>query len=223
MVGLDMGVVNFATLSNRKAYPPINSFRFYEKKLAHEQRSLSRKVKFSHNWKKQQLKVSSLHERIANIRRHFLHIASTEISNNHAIIVIEDLKANMSQSASGTKENPGKNVKAKKGLNKSILDQGWSEFRRQLEYKQQWQGGEVIAVHPKNTSICCSECNYTAKENRKTRDLFCCLACGYKDHADINAAKNILAAGHAVIACRGMVQQGRPMKQEPNRTAAQAA
>ena len=224
MVGIDLGVANFATLSNDKIYPSIYSFRRIEKKLARNQRSLSRKIKFSQNWHKQKFKISSLHIKVANIRRDFLHKTSTDISKNHAIIVLEDLKvSNMSQSASGTKETPGRQVKAKSGLNKSILDQGWSEFRRQLEYKQQWRSGEVIAIHPKNTSIKCSSCGHTQKENRKSQSVFCCVACNHKEHADINAAKNILAAGHAAIACGETVQQGRSMKQELNRKAVQAA
>lgn len=202
IVGIDLGIVNFATLSNRKVYLPVNSLHKHEKKLAHEQKVFSRKIKFSENWKKQKRKVSNIHNKVANVRRDFLHHTSTEISKNHAIIIVEDLKvSNMSQSASGTKEKPGKNVNAKSGLNKSILDQGWSEFRRQLEYKQQWRGGEVIAVSPRNTSRCCSVCSHVAKENRKTQKLFCCIACGFTENADINAAKNILAAGHAVLAC----------------------
>ncbi|WP_241185314.1 IS200/IS605 family accessory protein TnpB-related protein, partial [Klebsiella grimontii] len=74
---------------------------------------------------------------------------TTTISKNHAMIVIEDLKvSNMSKSAAGTVDEPGRNVAAKSGLNRAILDQGWYEMRRQLEYKQRWRGGEVLAVNP---------------------------------------------------------------------------
>ena len=145
-VGIDMGIAQFATLSNGTVIAPINSFAKHESKLRKEQRKLSSKIKFSNNWKKQVTKVQQCHERIRNVRYDFLHKATTEISKNHAIIVIEDLKtANMSKSARKTKENPGKNVKAKSGLNKSILDQGWGEFRRQLEYKQLWRGGSSLS------------------------------------------------------------------------------
>ena len=130
------------------------------------------------------------------------------------MVVIEDLKiANMSKSAKGTKESPGKNVKAKSGLNKSILDQGWYEFRRQLEYKQLWRGGQVLAVLAAYTSQRCSCCGHTEAGNRKTQELFLCVSCGYQDHADINAAKNIEAAGSAVLACESNLIRGR--KQEP--------
>jgi putative transposase len=117
-------------------------------------------------------------------------------------VVLEDLKiSNMSKSAKGNVEKPGKNVKAKSGLNKAILDQGWFEFRRQIEYKLNWSGGERILVNPKNTSRKCSVCGHISKENRKTQSKFSCIECGHAQNADLNAARNILAAGHAVLAC----------------------
>jgi len=94
------------------------------------------------------------------------------------------------------------------------LDQGWHEFRRQLEYKLSWSGGELILISPKYTSQTCSICRFTDKENRKTQMSFCCLKCGHKENADINAAKNILAAGHAVLAS-GETAVRRSLKQEP--------
>ncbi|KIH15912.1 transposase, partial [Escherichia coli] len=85
----------------------------------------------------------------ANIRRDYLHKVTTTISKNHAMIVIEDLKvSNMSKSAAGTVSQPGRNVRAKSGLNRSILEQGWYEMRRQPEYRQRWRGGQVLAVPP---------------------------------------------------------------------------
>ncbi len=139
-----------------------------------------------------------------------------KFSKNHAMIVIEDLKvSNMSKSAAGTVSQPGRNVRAKSGLNRSILDQGWYEMRRQLEYKQLWRGGQVLAVPPAYTSQRCACCGHTAKENRLSQSKFRCQVCGYTANADVNGARNILAAGHAVLACGEMVQSGRPLKQEP--------
>lgn len=133
-IGVDMGVAKFITLSDGSHLKPLNAFRKHEKRLAVEQRKLSRKVKFSANWQKQKAKVQKLHTLIANCRKDYLHKASSKISKNHAMIVIEDLcVSNMSKSAKGNAEEHGRNVKAKSGLNKSILDQGWYEFRRQLE------------------------------------------------------------------------------------------
>ena len=216
MVGLDAGVAKLATLSDGTVFEPVNSFQKNQKKLARLQRQLSRKVKFSNNWQKQKRKIQRLHSRIANIRRDYLHKVTTTVSKNHAMIVIEDLKvSNMSKSAAGTVSQPGRNVRAKSGLNRSILDQGWYEMRRQLEYKQLWRGGQVLAVPPAYTSQRCACCGHTAKENRLSQSQFRCQVCGYTANADVNGARNILAAGHAVLACGEMVQSGRPLKQEP--------
>ena len=214
-VGLDMGIARFVTLSSGEQYKPLNAFRKHEKQLAREQKNLSRKVKFSANWQKQKQRINRLHSKISACRSDYLHKSSTEISKNHAMIVVENLKvSNMSRSAKGTIENPGKSVKAKSGLNKSILDQGWYEFRRQLEYKQHWLGGEVIAINPAYTSQTCSNCGHVHKDNRKSQAGFKCVACGYAENADVNAAKNILASGHGVLAC-GAGSLEPVMKQEP--------
>ena len=216
MVGLDAGVAKLATLSDGTVFEPVNSFQKNQKTLARLQRQLSRKVKFSNNWQKQKRKIQRLHSCIANIRRDYLHKVTTAVSKNHAMIVIEDLKvSNMSKSAAGTVSQPGRNVRAKSGLNRSILDQGWYEMRRQLEYKQLWRGGQVLAVPPAYTSQRCACCGHTAKENRLSQSQFRCQVCGYTANADVNGARNILAAGHAVLACGEMVQSGRPLKQEP--------
>lgn len=214
-VGVDMGIAKFATLSTGESFPPINSFRTKQTRLARYQRAMSRKTKFGKNWRKAKTKVSKLHSTIANIRRDYLHQTSSAISKNHAMIVIEDLQvANMSKSAKGSSDKHGRNVKAKSGLNKSILDQGWFEFRRQLEYKQAWRGGWVQAVPPQYTSQRCSCCGHVSRDNRTTQVKFECVVCGHSENADINAARNILAAGHAVLACGEMVQSDRSMKQE---------
>ena len=134
-----MGVARFATLSDGTFYAPLNSFKRHEMALRKAQRAMSRKVKFSNNWKKAKARVQRIHSRIGNARRDYLHKCSTTISQNHAMVCIEDLQVrNMSKSAAGTTEAPGRNVQAKSGLNKSILDQGWFEFRRQ--WTTSWRG-----------------------------------------------------------------------------------
>lgn len=214
--GIDVGVAKFATLSSGEIFEPKNSFRNKVQRLARYQRAMSRKTKFGKNWQKAKRKINKLHTTIANIRRDYLHKTSTAISKNHAMIVIEDLQIrNMSKSSKGTSEKHGKNVKAKSGLNKSILDQGWFEFRRQLEYKQTWRGGYVIAIPPQYTSQKCSCCGHVSRDNRMTQAKFECVVCGHSENADINAARNILAAGHAVLACGETVQSDRSVKQEP--------
>ena len=200
-VGIDMGIARFATLSDGTYHLPLNSFKKHEAALKKAQKALSRKQKFSRNWGKAKKRVSKIHERIANLRKDFLHKISTDVSKNHALVVLENLQvSNMSRSAHGSLENPGKNVAAKSGLNKSILDQGWYEFRRQLEYKLRWRGGFLVLIPPQNTSRRCSACGYTDKDNRRSQALFRCLSCGYEANADENAARNILRAGKSLVA-----------------------
>ncbi|WP_286740477.1 RNA-guided endonuclease InsQ/TnpB family protein [Psychrobacter sp. UBA3068] len=214
-IGLDMGITKLLTTSNGETIKPKNSFKANQLKLAKLQRQLSRKVLFSQNWKKQKHKIQKLHHHIANIRHDYLHKITTSISKNHAMIACEDLKvANMSTSASGTTAQKGRNVKAKSGLNRAILDQGWGIMIDMLEYKQQWQGGLLIKVNPRYTSQTCSQCQHIAKENRQTQSKFECVKCGHKANADINAARNILSAGHAVLSAEGGCSKGRPMKQK---------
>lgn len=159
-VGIDVGIAKFATLAtvnSDQIIEPVNSYKVRQGVLAKEQRKLSKKVKFSINWLKQKSKIQKIHSKIANTRKDHLHKITSMICKNHATICIEDLKvSNMSKSAKGTEEMHGKNVKAKSGLNKSILDQGWHEFRRQLIYKSNWNGGTVVAVNPRHTSQKCA-------------------------------------------------------------------
>ena len=214
-VGIDLGVAKLIATSDGQVIKPKNSFKANQIKLAALQRQLSRKVLFSQNWKKHNRKIQKLHHHIANIRHDYLHKITTTISKNHAMIACEDLKvANMSKSASGSMEKKGKNVKAKSGLNKSILDQGWGMMVNMLEYKQQWQGGLLIKVNPRYTSQTCFKCKHVAKENRRTQAKFECVECGYIANADVNAARNILAAGHAVLSVEGRCSKGRPLKQK---------
>ncbi|AKX49526.1 cytosine methyltransferase [Thiopseudomonas alkaliphila] len=201
-VGIDMGITRFATLSDGTCYAPLNSFKRHETALRRAQQSMSRKTKFSNNWKKAKARVQRIHSRIGNARRDYLHNATTTISQNHAMVCIEDLQVrNMSKSAAGTTENPGKKVRAKSGLNKSILDQGWFEFRRQLDYKLAWSGGYLIVVPPQNTSRTCPACGYVSAENRTSQAKFACVECGFEENADLVGAINILRAGHARFAC----------------------
>ncbi|MFC3337714.1 RNA-guided endonuclease InsQ/TnpB family protein [Paracandidimonas soli] len=223
-IGIDMGVARFATFSDGSFLAPLASFKKHEIRLRRYQRAMSRKTKFSSNWTKAKARVQHLHTRIANCRKDYLHKATTTISQNHAIVCIEDLQVrNMSKSAAGTADAPGKNVRAKSGLNKAILDQGWFEFRRQLEYKLAWTGGILIAVAPQNTSRTCSSCGHVSKDNRKTQAQFLCVACGHEENADVVGAINVLARGHRVLACGEDVSHARParakhaasVKQEP--------
>ena len=201
-VGIDLGVARFATLSDGTFYAPLASFKRHQNTLRRAQQAMSRKVKFSNNWKKAKAKVQKIHSRIGNARRDYLHKTSTAISQNHAMVCIEDLQVRtMSRSAAGTADVPGRNVRAKSGLNKSILDQGWFEFRRQLDYKLAWNGGWLVTVPPQNTSRTCPVCGHVSVDNRKTQARFACVACGFEENADVVGAINVLRAGHARFAC----------------------
>jgi putative transposase len=206
-VGIDMGIVRFATLSDGRFFTPLNSFRRHENALARTQRSLSRKTKYSRNWRKEKARVQRIYLRIANARADYLHKISSTISQNHAVVFVEDLRVSaMSQSDSA----PGK-----RRLNKSILDQGWFEFRRQLDYKLRWNGGRLMAVSPRNTSITCPRCRHIGKENRLRQAQFECVACGLQENADLVGALNVLRAGHARLACAETSPAYEASGQEP--------
>jgi putative transposase len=201
-IGIDLGIARFATFSDGSYLEPLHSFKQLEDALRKAQQAMSRKVKYSNNWMKAKAKVQQLHARIANARRDYLHKATTTISQSHALVCIEDLPVrNMSASAAGDSETPGKNVKAKSGLNKAILDQGWFEFRRQLDYKLAWMGGLLLAVPPRDTSRTCPCCAHVSKDNRQIQARFLCVECGFEENADVVGAINVLRAGHARLAC----------------------
>lgn len=215
-VGIDMGVVRFATLSDGTPVEPANCFKRHQQRLARYQRQMSRKMRFSKNWRKAKARVQRLHTRIANMRRDFLHKASTTICAGHAIICIEDLQiGNMVRSAKGTVQQAGRHVAQKRGLNRSILDQGWGEFRRQLSYKMTWGGGTLIAVPPHHTSQTCPCCGHVAAANRRSQAAFECITCGYQNHADVVGAINIRERGLRLLACGEPVQPSHSVKQEP--------
>lgn len=118
------------------------------------------------------------------------------------MIVLENLQIkNMTKSAKGTIDQPGKQVRQKAGLNRVILEQGWGKFKVLLEYKQHWAGGQVIYIHPAYTSQTCPECDHRSKANRLTQTEFHCVQCHYENNADVVGAINIERAGHAQLAC----------------------
>ena len=202
-IGIDMGIVRFATLSNGEHFEPINAFKNLKGKLVKLQKQFKHKTKFSKNWQKLKAKIAKLHHKISNIRKNYLHQISSQISQSHAIVYVEDLQVtNMSKSAKGDVEQHGKNVKQKSGLNRMILDQSWFEFRRQLDYKLLWNGGHLVTVSPQNTSRTCPCCGHTAKDNRQTQAVFECVECGYTGNADVVGAINILRRGQELLAAQ---------------------
>ena len=201
-VGLDFGAATTIMPSDLALVPielPARIGR-YERRMKRLQQQVSRKRKGSANRKKAVARLNTRHSRIAAMRRDFLHQATTKLVAAHALIAIEDLSVKaMTASAAGTVDEPGKNVRQKAGLNRTILRNGWSMARQMLEYKATWSGVMLVAVPPAYTSQECSDCGYTAAENRKSQSLFQCVACGHAENADRNAAKNILRRGQEIL------------------------
>ncbi len=217
-IGIDLGVSRFATLSTGEYYKPLHSFRKHETKLAKLQRDLSRKVKYSNNWRKQKRKIAKHYRKIRNCRNDYIHQITRRISKNHASVFLEDLTIkNMSKSGRGSPEVPGRYVKQKSRLNKSILDQGWGIFCNFLGYKLSWLGGVLRFVNPRYTSQKCPNCSYIDSENRPGQSKFKCLKCDYESNADLVGALNILAAGLAAIACQTNPIRGRQQEPVENR------
>jgi len=198
-VGIDLGTVRFATGNQgqiRKSFLKVKGVDSLIRKIKTTQKELSRRQKFSNNWMKTKSKLGKFHRQLANKRHDFHHKFSTFLVKSHDLIIVEDLKtSNMTRSAKGTLKNPGKNVKQKSGLNRSILSQGWYSFIYMLNYKCDWYGKKLIKVNPKHTSQICSKCGYKRKTNRKSQSEFVCGKCKFEENADVNAARNILNRG----------------------------
>ncbi|WP_310739223.1 transposase [Microbispora sp. H10830] len=198
-VGLDMGVASLATTSDGDHLDNPRHLASSAGRMAAAQRALTRKKRGSNRRRKAVARVAALHAKVRRQRLDYAHKQALTLVRGYDVIVHEDLRiVNMTRSASGTIEQPGRNVAAKSGLNRSILDAGWGVFLRVLAHKAESAGREVIAVNPANTSRTCSRCGHCAKENRLTQAQFRCQACGHEAHADVNAAKNILRAGLAL-------------------------
>lgn len=199
--GIDVGVVRLATLSDGQFYAPLKDMvRPIADKIAIVQQRLQHTTKGSCRNRELKQRINKLHGRAFDLRHNYLHQITSSIVKDHDYVIVEDLNLKgMTKSAAGTMENPGSNVMAKSGLNRSILEEGLGEFVRELEYKLKLKGGILIRVDPHNTSRRCPRCGHIAKENRKTQADFCCVKCGYSNNADIVGAINIKRAGLARI------------------------
>jgi len=173
---------------------PVITDKEWEK-LANLQRVVSRRQKRSRNREKALNRLRRYRQQLTRRKHNALHQLTTELADRYSVIVLEDLRIrNMTKSAKGTLEAPGSNVAQKSGLNRAILDQCWYEFERQLTYKLDARGHrELWKVPAKNTSRQCSACGHTAAENRESQAVFACQACGHEQHADTNAARNLIA------------------------------
>jgi transposase len=199
-VGLDRGVAVSAALSTGEmlAVPRLGSAQ--QHRLRRLQRKLARARRGSNRRARVKRAIATLRAREADKRKDWAEKTSTDLARRFDVI----------RSPKGTITEPGRNVRAKAGLNRSILASGWGLLVRRLEEKAP---GRVEKINPAFTSQRCSACGHIAAGNRESQALFCCMACGYTSNADVNAAKNI-AAGHAVTA-RGGVRDTGPVNREP--------
>ncbi|WP_017594670.1 RNA-guided endonuclease InsQ/TnpB family protein [Nocardiopsis potens] len=216
-VGIDLGVKEFATLSTGEKIANPGHLDRKAERLARYQRMTARKQRGSNNRRKAKRKVAAAHRKIRHARNDFLHKTSTRIVREHDVIVIEDLNVHgMTVSARGTVKEPGRNVRAKAGLNRSVRDAALGEFRRRLEYKAARAGRTLVVIDrwfP--SSKTCSRCGHLLKKLSLNTRAWTCPACRTRHDRDLNAAKNILAAGrvaareHAGDACgAGVSRQG---------------
>ncbi len=201
VVGIDRGVVASAVLSTGELLrvPRLSLGR--QRRLLRLQRRLARARRGSARRAQVKLAIAGLRAREADARKDWTEKTSTDLARRFDLIRIEDLRvAAMTRSARGTRTEPGRNVRAKAGLNREILASGWGLLARRL---QDEAPSRVEKTSPAFTSQRCSACGHVDGKSRESQARFRCTACGFACHADVNAARNI-AAGHAVTA------RGRP-------------
>jgi transposase len=212
VVGIDRGVAVAAALSTGQLLhcPALTGrertrLRRLQRRLARARRGSNRRGRVRHA-------IARLRARDRDRRKDWAEKTSTGIARRFDVIRVEDLKiGNMTRSAKGTRENPGRNVRQKAGLNRGILRSGWGLLVRRLEDKAP---GRVEKIKPALTSQRCSACGQVDRASRESQAVFRCTACGFACNADVNAAINI-AAGHAVTA-RGGGGVARPVNREPH-------
>ena len=198
-VGVDLGVAIPIALSTGEAMKVSPPSAAAQERIKAAQRAVSRSKRRSTRRRARVARLGHLKRREAARVRAQLHKATRHLANAYGTVAIEDLRvSNMTRSAKGTAEAPGSNVKAKAGLNRAMLAVPKYAFRTMLEYKVAAGGGKVIAVNPAFTSQTCASCGAVDKRSRQTQAAFVCTACGYRDNADTNAAKNILQKSGAV-------------------------
>lgn len=202
LVGVDLGVAQSVTVSNGDTYcqPPTlsktESLRLYrlERHAARQWQAHRKGTPVSNRLRKTWVDIAALKARQARRRHNFAHQTSHVLAQSAQVVAFEKLAIkNMIRSAKGTKENPGKNVSAKSGLNREILNQGWADLISKTKYKTETWGGGVVRVPPQYTSQTCHQCGYCSSNNRDSQAKFNCKNphCGWNGNADYNAALNI--------------------------------
>lgn len=191
-VGIDRGISVPVMLSTGEAFHLPASLAKLDRQHKRAQRVAARRHKGSNRWRKAIARAGKLKARQASIRAHWQHEVSTKIARRFGTVVVEKLLTkNMTRSAKGSVDAPGRNVKAKSGLNRSILNVGWFGLETKLAYKLAERGGELAHVNPAYTSQTCSACGTVDSRGRESQASFVCPCCGFRANADLNAAINI--------------------------------
>ena len=181
-IGVDLGIKDLAICSDGKVYENIKVTKKHEKILAYEQRQLSKKQKGSKNRNKQRIKVAKVHERIGNARLNHIHNITTTIVRENQTICVEDLSV--------------KNMMKNHCLSKSISDASWGEFLRQLKYKSEWNGRNLVSINKFfPSSKTCNKCKFINQDLTLADREWVCPSCGEKLNRDLNASENILEQG----------------------------
>ena len=199
IAGVDMNVRQVAVVTTGGIEEIIETpgTGLLDSKIARTQRKMARQKKASRRRHKTRLRLHKLQRKRAHIRKDHNHHTSKHIAGQASTVALEALNTSgMTRSARGTIEAPGRNVKAKSGLNREILATGWHQLKQMLSYKSR-----VVEINPAYTSQTCHACGVANKASRTGRS-FKCVACGHADHADLNAARNILASGVGASARR---------------------
>jgi putative transposase len=192
-VGIDRGIVAIVATSDDELIALPKTFSRHRARIHTAQKRVSRRTRGGRRRGKARLLLARAHEAAASARRDFLHKVSRSIVDRYEMIAIEKLDVRgMTQSSADTPAQPGKNVRAKSGLNREILNAGWSTLRQFLVEKAECAGRTIVEVDPKNTSRECSFCRLIDAGSRRSQSEFVCVACGYAANADINAACVIL-------------------------------
>ena len=209
-VGVDLGVAHAVVTSKGDFHDSESWSDTQRSRLKRLERKKARQVKGSNRWQKTKLAIAKLHQHAQNKRTDFNHKVSNDLAKSHGTVVVENLKIqNMTQSAKGTIEEPGKNVAAKATLNRLILENAWGQLTHFIEYKCEREGSQFIKVAPQYTSQTCAKCWRQHSESRFSQSGFKCVYCGHEDNADLNAAKVVKqkgifsAGGHSASTCGG--------------------
>jgi putative transposase len=187
-IGIDRGIANTLSLSNGE-FHQAPDLTHLERRKRRAQRILARRQRGSNRYRNQRRRVAAIAGKIARSRAHWRHEVTTNIASRFGLVAAEALNvANMTAGGRG-----------KRGLNRSILEQGWGDVERCLAYKLEERGGTLVKVNPAYTSQTCSACGTIDKASRESQASFACRHCGFAAHADTNAAINILSRSTACV------------------------